>query len=469
MTARTSDEILLSFQDSAALSDPTADTTKGPLYSLVGRPLSQVLQPTEELADTLAQLYSTSFAQTATDEQALAFLTNWGESPGTGQASTTRVYFMKFTRPDINQTITIPVGTIVGNSDQTLQYITTESGVIDGANSNTYYNAARRSYEIALNVQAVAAGPSYDIPAGRINTKISQIDGIDAVENREAAAGGVAAETPQNQVTRVQQKLLGLAVNTAQGNITRIKSFNPAVVQDVKVVVSSDRELFRRISYTPASDYYILGAFPKTVTETYISTVGGEKLIPLQNVPVYSINSVKINNVPISEFSLVSDTSFEFGGSAAAKDKLMLGTALLANDVVVISLSYNSLFQQIQNSVFADSKLFNTDELARSFFEIPISISIEGRSLPSYDPTAVKTDLLTDLQALIEPGVWQEQFFPDIIRQSLATSVPGLINPQIKMFKRSKNATSQIETVTLKDNEIAVYDANYVTVSIKTL
>lgn len=469
MTARTSSEILQSFQDSVGLSDPTADASKGPLYSLVGRPLSEVLAPTEESVATLEQVYSVTFAENATEEQAQTFLNNWGETPGEGQPSTTRIFLMKFSRPSVNQVISIPAGTIVSNSDQSLQFITTEAGSIDGSIADTYFNPTRRSYEIALNVKAVANGPQYDLPIGRINTKVSQIDGIDAIENREASTGGVAAETVQSQVKRVQQKFLGLAVNTAQGNINRVRSFNTALIKDVKVVNSSDRELFKRISFIPASDYYILGSFPKTSTETYTSVVGGETLIPLKSVPVLSINSVKINNVTITNYSLVSDTTLETGGSARASDKLLLGTALLPNDVVIVNLNYESLLRDIQNSLFSESKIFNTDELARSFKKVPIAISIEAKSLPSYDPLTIQKNVQTELQTLIEPGYWQEEFHPDIIRQNLSASVFGLSNPQIKVFKRSTLSNSEIETVTLRDNEIASYDSNFVSVIIKSL
>ena len=122
MTARTQTEILQSFQESVALSDDTADTKKGPLYSLVGLPLSQVLAPTETAVDTLEQTYSSTFALTADAAQAQAFLTNWGESAGEGNPSGVRIFFMKFSRPTMSEIISIPVGALVSNSDQTLQF-----------------------------------------------------------------------------------------------------------------------------------------------------------------------------------------------------------------------------------------------------------------------------------------------------------------------------------------------------------
>jgi hypothetical protein len=470
MAARTQPEILQSFQDSVTLTDPTADTQKGPLYSLVGLPLSQVLAPVEEAVDTLEQTYSAAFVKTATDDQAQAFLTNWGESAGTGNPSTVLVYFLKFSRPLVSEVIDIPVGTLIGNADKTLQYITVEAGQIRGDQADSYYNAVRRSYEVALLCQAVANGPQYDLPIGLINTKVSQIAGIDAIENRERASGGIAAESISSQIDRVQNKFLGTAINTASGNESRIRNYNPALVLDVKAVLSSDKILFKRVSYTPAVDYYILGTQPVTVNESYTSLMGGETEITLKNVPSISINSVKINNVPITNFTLISDTSPEYGGSSKAQDKVLILPALMAGDVVVINNTYDSLFSKIQNEIFsAETKLYATDELARAFKEIPLNIEIQGKALPSYDPTVVANSVKEQLQTLLEPGYWQEMFQPNDVLQALKTAVPGLSSPVFLKFQRSTLATSNIETVVLNDNEIATYSSTHVVVTIKNL
>ena len=468
MTARTQTEILQSFQESVALSDDTADTKKGPLYSLVGLPLSQVLAPTETAVDTLEQTYSSTFALTADAAQAQAFLTNWGESAGEGNPSGVRIFFMKFSRPTMSEIISIPVGALVSNSDQTLQFITTESGEIRGDQADSYYNAQRRAYEVAVNCQAVANGPQYDLPASIIRLMISQLDGVDAVENREQALGGVAAETIPTQIERVQQKFLGLAINTPPGNYTRIRSFNPALIQDVKPVLSSNKVLFKRISYKPATDYYVLGTAPKTINETYTSIMGGETLIPLQNVPSLSINSVKINNIAITNFTLIPDTSLAYRGSSQSQDKVLISPALMPGDVVVINQTYDSLFSSIQTSIFGETQLFSTDELARAFNKVPIRIELHGKTLPSYDPTIVTASINTQLQALIEPGIWQELFQPKDIIQSLQSTVTGLVAPTLTKFQRSTLATSNIETVILNDNEIASYNSAYVVITIKT-
>lgn len=469
MAARTSDEILESFQQSVTLSDPKADASKGPLYSLVGVPLADTLEETEVEVDTLENLYSVKFAETATDDQADAFLTNWGEAPGTGSPSTVTVFFMTFSRPLPNQIINVQLGSLISNANQTFQYITREAGQINGNNADAYFNAQRRSYEIGILCEAVANGSQYDLPATLINTKVSQLDGIDAIENREAAAGGEAAETPQQQVTRVQEKFTGTAINTAQGGFTRVQRYNPALIKDVKIVLSSNRILFQRVSYLPAIDYYIFGTLPTTTNETYISQVGGETLIPLKNVPVLSVNSVSINNVPMSNFALVSDTSQELGGSTRAADQLLLPAALLAGDVVVINQTYEGLLQQVQQNVFNATKLFKTDELARKPRPIPVRIELQGRALPSYDPTTVQTSLASALQALIQPGTWVGEIQPDIVRQQLSTTVPGLTNLAVETFQRSTLANSQIETVEIEDNEQATYNAAFVTLTIKNL
>jgi hypothetical protein len=469
VTARTPDQILESFQKSVALSDPTVDTAKGPMYSLIGNPLAQTLSPTEVEADTLNQTYSIDFALTADADQAEAFVDNWGESAGTGNPSTVPIVFLKYTQPDPNTTISIDVGSIVSNSDQSLQYATIESGTIDGSQAASYYNAQTRTWQITLNCQAVANGPQYDLPATRINTIVTQLDGIDAVTNLVDAYGGVAAETTIQQIQRVQQKFMGLAVNTPTGAVTRIQAYNPTLITDVMPVTSSNRELFKRISYTPATDYYLLGTNPMTVNETYTSANGGETLIPLQNVPSLSINSVTINGVVITNFTLVPDTSLAYGGSAQAADQLMISPTLMAGDVVVINNTYDALFSQVQNNVLSITKLFQTSELARQFNKIPVVITFQGQALPTYDPSAVSTAVGTALQTILTPSVWTETFQPNDVLQAINTQVSGLaLGSTFQVFRRLTGSIGTIETLEFNDNEYPSYNANYVILNISS-
>jgi len=469
MAARTEEEILISFQESVQLSDPSADVKKGPLFSLIGRPLSQVLSPTEVEVDRLEKIYSAEFAKTANADEAQAFLTNWSEVAGNGTASTVQCYFMTFNRPRPDQTIPVPLGSLVGNVDQTLQYITVEAGVIRGDIADSYYNSQRRAYEIALNCVAVANGPAYELPAGRINSKVSSLPGIDGVENRVASSPGAAAETLEQQIDRVQEKFKGLAVNTPNGGYTRVRRYNPTAILDVKTILPSNRVLFQRRVYGPAIDYYILGTVFQTTNESYTSQLGGETEILLQNVPVSSINSVTINSVPIQNFALRSDTSAELRGSARAEDKLILAIPLLANDVVNINLTYNSIVRGVQQDIFTEQKLYNTDELAREFVNSPIRIEITGRALASYDPIDVENNVREVLQSLINQGIWVEKFFPNVFLQEIRRQVPGITNAQMNVFQRSTLANSDIETVVMEQNELAIYDASFVAVQIRNV
>lgn len=469
MAARSEEEILASFQDSLAISDPSADGQKGPFFDFTGRPLSKILPQTEADVARLSQIYSADFAAIGTADESQAFLTNWAEAAGTGSPSRVRVYFMKFSRPLVTETITIPVGSIVANSDQSLQYVTIESAQINGAFADTYFNAQRRTFEIAVNCIAIQNGPEYDLPSGRINTKVSQLTGIDAVENRSNAEGGVGAETTDAQITRVKEKFQGLAVNVPNGAYTRVRAYNPTLITDVRVILSTNRELFRRITYEPGSDYYIIGSLNETINQTYTSSVGGETEIALQYVPVASVNAVTLNNVAITGFVLNNDTTLATGGSVIAQDKLILSAPLIAGDVLIITMTYNSLLSQVQSNVFGITKLRKTNELARQFRSVPLNIEISGKALPSYSPSAVQDATLSRLQELItNNGVWLEQLLPDQILQDLRTNVPGLSSPKILKFQRSTLATDDIEEVFMKENERAIYDDARTVVTIRS-
>ncbi len=466
--ARTEAEILQSYQDSAKLSDPTVDVTKGPLLDVVGRPLSQVLPETELAVERLQQIYSLQFAQIGTEAEAEAFLTNWAEAAGLGSPSRVRVFFMRFSRPAISDTFSIPVGSIISNADQSLQYVTIEAGVINGAFPDTYFNPQRRTYEIALNCIAVRNGPEYDLPRGRINRKVSQLAGIDAIENREDATGGVSAETTQAQITRVQEKFSGLAVNTPNGALVRIRAVNPTLITDVKAVLSTDRRLFRRLTSRPGADYYMIGTLTETVNQTYTSISGGETEIALTNTPALSINQVLLNNVPITSFYLERDDSLATGGSAWAQDRLILAAPLIAGDTVLITVTYNSLLRSVQEQVFGQTKLFQTNELVRQFRQIPLNIELQGKALPSFDPTVVQNAVNARLQAQINTGLWQGEILPEVIIQDLKVNVAGLSKPNLLEFQRSTGALDTVETIVIEDNELATYDATRTTVTIRS-
>lgn len=466
--ARTPEQIQASYQESVAISDPSADASKGPLFSLISEPLSTILPETEEEVDTLSQIYSSQFALTADTTDAQAFLTNWAEAAGLGSPSKTLVYFMAFSRPSTSTIITIPQGALVSNQDQTLQYFTTASATINGAFADTYFNPSRRTYEVAIQVQAVENGSDYDLKAGLINAKVTTIAGIDAVESRADASGGEAAETIPQQITRVQNKLTGLAVNTPGGAYTRIRDFNPTLITDVQIVLSTDRSLFRRLVYEPGSDYYIIGDLEQQVNQTYTSTVGGETQVPMAFPPVTSIDTVLLNNVPITGFYLQSDISLATGGSTIAQDYMILAAPLIAGDILLITLTYNALLSQVQTNVFGAQQLRKTNELARAPRPIGLNLAISGKALPTYTTSQVESSLATSLQALIEPGVWQEEIDPDTVLSSIKQTVKGLSNPILTQFQRSTGATSLIEPAVFNQNELAFYDPDLVTITIRS-
>jgi hypothetical protein len=467
MAARTEQQILDSFKESARQSDATVDVDKGPLYDLIGRPLSKTIEPLEVEVDRLNKIYSVEFALSATEEEGQAFLDNWGESAGLGTPSTVRIFFMTFNRPRTDQVITIAQGSLVGNFDQSLQYITLQQAEIRGDQADLFYNPSRRSYEIDVLCQAVAIGAQYALPAGRIISQVTRVEGIDAVENREAASQGEAAETLEQQILRVQEKFFGLAINTGNGSFTRIKRLAPTTILDVKTILSSDRELFKRIAYGPAKDYYVLSNQVATVPETY-TAVGGETEIPIQTVPALSVSSVSVNSVAIANFTVRLDRSDETGGSARAQDKLVLAFPLLANDVVRYSVTYDSTVRFVQDSL-DEVYLFNTDELTRRFKRIPIRIELTGRCLATYDPVQIETQVRSVIEAELTQNVWVENFFPNDILDSIKKQVLGITNIKLERFQRSTGFTSPVEVVSMKKTEIATYDSSFVSVLIRTV
>jgi hypothetical protein len=463
--AKTEVEIQAELIESINSTDQTLDTAQGPIPDLFIRPQAGQLAQASSEAESLRTLFTLQFGTAATEEEIQNALANYGSAPGAGVAARHVQHFLRFTRPTVD--ISIPTGSLVSNSDSSLVYRVLNGGTILANASDSYYNPSRNSYEIGLLVEGTGIGTTYNLPSGRITNIVTPIPGIDTTENRSKSTGGLDKESTDSQSSRLKTSLTGINLGAPGGIQSRILNAFPESVTDVAVIQPFEKE-FTRLITGPALDVYALGATIEPATQTVIA-VNGQTIIPLLSKPAFAITSVTINNVVItSGYTLVKDSSFEYGYSLQASDQLVLSIPLLAGDTVVIEYEYNKILTSIFTDVLDSGNefLFNTDILMRSPFQISPIISGTVQALASFSTNEVEENINTFLATNFNFTIFTEIVFPEVIRQRLITEVSGVQNFRLTEFRRSTGSLSTIEPMSFARNEVSVYDANLINIRI---
>lgn len=458
--ARTPEQIEKDLAESINTSDPTWDTTQGPIKELFTVPMSGVIAESETIAENLRQLFSLNFENVATEEEVRQALNNFGSTPGIGTRSTHTQYFIRFTRP--REDVTIPVGTLVSNSTGVLIYRTTQSVTMLSTQADSYYNPTRRVYEIPVPVEAEGVGPEYELPAFRVNTLLTPINGIDSTENRIKSSKGLSSETTNQQAERLKTALLGLNINTQGGIRKKILDVFPNQVQLVEVITPSDPE-FQRVLYRPSIDIYVLGEVTETQIETITAIPGQTEIVP-NFQPVNSVESVVVNNTTPVGFTLVKDESNETRSSSSSTDYILLDTPLSNGDQVTYQYTYNSLLSQIKELVFNDSadSIFRVDYLIRTFQYVTPLITFDVKVLSSYSFEEVSLNIRSRLSEILNSTIKKDRLSANEVREDIISNVSGIQNLRVGRFRRDFNSFSNVELIVLRLNEITRYNESSV-------
>lgn len=457
--ARSADQIVNDLSASITSADNSYDTVQGPVKDVFTVPLSGVIARSEQETEDLRLLFSLQFAASATEVEIRNALNNYGSRPNPGTKSTNNQYFLRFTRP--KEDITIPSGTLVSNNTANLVYRTLNDVTMIASQADTYYNPARRAYEILVTVEADGIGTEYALPANRIQTILTPIVGIDATENRDKSSQGLPSETTAQQAARLQTRLTGLNLNTQAGIPARITEVMSGIVMLVQVITPAMPE-FKRIQVKPSIDVCIYGSLSQIYIDT-ITAVNGQTEIFLSKQPVISITSVIVNGTTSISFSLVKDTSNETGYSVSSQDYILV-QALSSGDVVEVTYVYNKILEDVKSLVFNDAaeSLFNTDYLIRSFINVSPIISLELKVLSSYAFDTVANDIRAYIQTYLNTPVLIAKIAPNEFRQNILDNVSGIQSLRILKFRRDTGSLSNIETIVLSKNEVT----NYIAVNI---
>lgn len=459
--ARSKEQIGDSIRTSITGIDNRLDLKVGPLWDYLIAPIPPELANIETKIEILKRYYSPNFASVATAEEARDFAVNFGTGPSIGNFARTTIVFYRNSPPASGLAYTVPIGALVQTIDGTLIYRTTQSATMSGDYAATYFSPATQRYEINVSVEAVAPGVTYNIPAGHIRKMQSVISGFDGIQQIVEASGGTEPEDSLEVALRVQDKFKGLERNSMSGIITIIKEAQPSYVTAVTVVKPTDRVEFRRLTYGPSLDVYVLGINQALCSEDYLAS-GGEKVIPITvNRTITNVSSVAINGTVLDSTSwlFTLDTSLEYQLSTRASPVIQLTSPLTANDLVEIVGIRNILLDELQTLFMEENALFKTDILLRSFIDAPVVVSLECR-ITAGDPDTVREQVIAVVTSYIQPtsGI-PSVLIPDTLRSILKENIPEIEAVKILEFRRKYGSIDAVEIISPYKNQVPTYDS----------
>jgi len=456
--ARSIEDVTASIQQSVEASDPTIESRSGPVFNIMVQPVANEVARIEAEQERIGALYSLQFQNVATSEETEALATNFGIQRAPGTRASTPVFFFRFTRPQ--EPALVRRGSLISNLDGTLQYIVQEDAVIDPDNADAFFNAARRTYEVQVNAEAVSPGGRYNVPAFRIQTLVTPNTDFDGVENRAPVDGGSEEETQAQEVTRIRERFSGLNTGSVDGVKFIASNSFPEFIRDVAVIQPSST-LFKRTPSTPAIDIYIAGSNVEAVRQNYVA-LGGEDTIVIASPPsIASSLSLSINGVMTSNASIVNDSGV-LAGSIRATDTVHLQSPLSAGDVVTFAYTFNRLVLDVQNEYeptnIGDSLLFGTDILVYEAKQAPITIQMSIRVASSFDVPRTTDQVQNVTLDYIERNEFGAILFPEELRTNILTSVQGVTSLDLNQFRRTDKSSRDVEIIEIDDNEISVID-----------
>ena len=457
--ARSVEEIQLSMQQSLEAADPTIESRSGPVFNIMLQPVSNEVAKIEAEQERIGALYSLQFQNVATEAETTALATNFGIQKAPGTKSSAVVFFFRYTRP--TESAQVRRGTLVGNSNGTLNYIVQEDVVIDPTNADSFFNSSRRTFEVAVNVQAVSPGENFNIPAFRINSLVTPNVDFDGVENRAPAEGGSEEETQESEVNRIRERFAGLNTGSIDGVKFVASDSYPEIIQDVAVIQPAS-ELFRRTILTPGLDVYIAGSNVETVRQNYVA-LGGETEIPIASPPsVPSSLVLSINGVIDSDAVIVENSTSPVSSTVQANEIVFLTSPLSPGDVVTFTYSFNRLILDVQKiyepGATGDSLLFCTDILVYEAVEVPITVVMSVRVASSFDVPRTTDQVTNAVLALVQQNTFGVTLYPETIRETILNTVQGVTSLNIEEFRRTDTSLRDVEIIELEANEISILD-----------
>ena len=457
--ARTTEEVQSSLVTTIQNTDPSIDVAKGPVYDFVISPVAPEISTLEQQVDRLAKLVTEKFPDAATQEEIDAILNCFGLAEAGGKASTGTFLFWAYARP--TQDVPIKRGVLVSTANGTYTFFVNSDRTMYFDSIDTYYNASTRRYEISAPITAIAIGPQFDLPRYRINKITTGIDEIDGGWNTTETTGGTSKESAEHAVDRARAAFQGLNSDAGGSVLSSIFKYDPDDVLDVQLVYPKDRDIFVRYTTRPAIDAYVLGTNYVDQVQSFTS-VSGQTEITLDKPPAFSVSQVTIDGTISNDWVFVKDLSASLGGTTSAVDKVyftMTG-GLLAGKVVEIIYQYNALITGLQEDVFSDTRMFDTDIWAREPFRVRIGCYMSCKILSSFDEINATQDIESEARFYLAPTRFGQFYYPKNLQQDIQDNVSAVAGNgcTITKFTRLDTGTLDVQVIELKKNEILDLD-----------
>jgi len=361
--------------------------------------------PAGEIADLYGQVYEAQKAQSiaeATGDHLDRLLANYALYRRLGTKASGTVWFRTPVAPTSD--ILIPAGTLVRTgaslTQDSVEFVTTESVTMFSALASSYYNSLEDVYEVPVPVTAVMAGTAGNVGAYTILDVVSSMLNMGIV-NKTPMVGGTDEESDDEFRERGLAVLRGLNVGTKGGYEVLIGAMEG--VGSVCVVTPNDEEM-ERIKDGGGADVWIYTTSNEEVIDSY-TYKSGEVFHVMSRQPVKYVASVSENGhllVPDLDYKFLYDTSV-YSRSVYGNDKIVWITNRSVGSTIEITYGYSNTIRQAQNIIDSpENHIVGVDVLAKLCYEATVDIVMTIEVLPNYDPSIVSNSVVNDLTAFID-------------------------------------------------------------------
>ena len=464
MVLRTRTEILNSIKSTLNTLSPQLriDSAKGPFFYLAGQAVAQPVSDASAAVERVALLSTLQFPSVATDQEALALARAFGLSLGSGGFARGIAYAFTTRPPSGTDSFNVAEGDTFSTASSGGQvFEALESRSLTAANAAAFYNPATRRYELPVLVQAVSGGTGANIAARTLTTVTGGAGAFTGVTNLVAFTGGTEAQSIDALYERVQQRLLGLDNFSRGGLLARVQNVDIDRILAASLTYSTEYPyLFFRLPDSQALDVWVYNTIQDTLTtDTFVATTGQTQFILTKKPAIYLV-SCQVNGVPVT-CTLVYDDSLAYGRSTKESSYVSLVVPAASGDIVDITYGYDSVLDNIQAELDgylqADTgALFATDVLVRYVQNTPVTVTVTGTVLGTFDPTTVEGEVYTAIGNYISNGLSDAPLIggsrsPAELRDYIRSTVPGISGLNIPIFCR-KDVTPLVENIDIPRN-----------------
>jgi hypothetical protein len=457
--------------------NPTVDVVKGPVYDLLLRPLPPVLGDVSDSVSALTNLYSPIVSGDGSNDAVINTLGQAFRVPKPVGSKATGTVTFYFTATPSAQII-IPAGTAVSTTDRSAIYVTVTGVVVAPTTAYRYYNAATARYEIQVDVVASIIGSGQSVPAQRLITMLSKVEGVSGVFNAAATTDGRDAGDVESYLALIQKRFLGMDSASFARHSERIDAEYPGTVTNY--VLSTDYDSFRRPLRGDGFDCVVLEPVPKTFTDTFSVSVNGKYSVTgtmflLSKQPVIdgSITGVYVNGsvLDASAYEVLIDIEPETRNSTRATTSVRVLSEIVKlknTDTVTISYSFCSVCDGIQTTVFGTSTgtdFFGCDALVRLAESAGVAVSVIVRSgtgtgtgsdsLAGVGAASVSA-IASAIQGFFNQAAFETTLVPEQLIAYLNATFTNLRQLQVTRFRRIDSYTAEVEPIALRRYEVPV-------------